>query len=80
MNRQLVKLSYPTDRFLQAASPFTESPTDELCTEHARLKDHVASMTGGLEAKINEGFVFLKLFKFLTSLALSSATSYNISA
>jgi hypothetical protein len=25
--------------------------------EHARLKDHVASMTGGLEAKINEGFV-----------------------
>jgi hypothetical protein len=24
-------------------------------TEHARLKDHVASMEGGLEAKINEG-------------------------
>jgi hypothetical protein len=27
-----------------------------LCaTEHARLKDHVASMNGGLEAKIHEG-------------------------
>ncbi|KAF4625390.1 hypothetical protein G7Y89_g12777 [Cudoniella acicularis] len=26
--------------------------------EHARLKEHVASMDGGLEAKINEGFVF----------------------
>lgn len=24
-------------------------------TEHARLKDHVASMPGGLEAKIQEG-------------------------
>lgn len=23
--------------------------------EHARLKDHVVSMDGGLEAKINEG-------------------------
>jgi ATP-binding cassette subfamily C (CFTR/MRP) protein 1 len=23
--------------------------------EHARLKDHVASMSGGLEAKIHEG-------------------------
>jgi len=23
--------------------------------EHARLKDHVASMSGGLEAKIQEG-------------------------
>lgn len=29
--------------------------TDSLGTEHARLKDHVASMEGGLEAKINEG-------------------------
>lgn len=29
-----------------------------ISTEHARLKDHIASMTGGLEAKINEGFVF----------------------
>ena len=27
--------------------------------EHARLKDHVSSMEGGLEAKINEGFVLL---------------------
>ena len=27
--------------------------------EHARLKDHVASMSGGLEAKINEGFVVI---------------------
>jgi hypothetical protein len=24
-------------------------------TEHARLKDHVAGMEGGLEAKIHEG-------------------------
>ena len=29
------------------------------CTDHARLKDHVAYMKGGLKAKINEGFVFL---------------------
>jgi hypothetical protein len=25
--------------------------------EHARLKDHVAGMDGGLEAKIHEGYV-----------------------
>jgi len=29
--------------------------TDFVRIEHARLKDHVASMDGGLEAKINEG-------------------------
>jgi hypothetical protein len=29
--------------------------TDSSLTEHARLRDHVASMDGGLEAKINEG-------------------------
>ena len=27
--------------------------------EHARLKDHIATMDGGLEAKINEGYVVL---------------------
>lgn len=31
--------------------------TNDLAAEHARLKDHVASMNGGLEAKINEGSV-----------------------
>lgn len=30
--------------------------------DHARLKDHVAGMEGGLEAKINEGGKFLDLF------------------
>lgn len=47
--------------------PLLPHPPDLLCcvtkvfadghvlTEHARLKDHVASMTGGLEAKIHEG-------------------------
>ncbi len=29
--------------------------TDSYLIEHARLKDHVASMDGGLEAKIHEG-------------------------
>ena len=35
-----------------------------ISTEHARLKDHVASMTGGLEAKINEGFVLPRFSPF----------------
>lgn len=26
-------------------------------TEHARLKDHVSGMDGGLEAKVHEGYV-----------------------
>lgn len=50
------------------------------CTEHARLKDHVASMEGGLEAKIHEGGkqrifhvvsrpCFLLLWRFLSALA-----------
>lgn len=34
--------------------------------EHARLKDHVASMTGGLEAKINEGGMY-KYLRFFSS-------------
>lgn len=34
-------------------------------TEHARLKEHVTSMTGGLEAKIQEGYVsFLSHFAY----------------
>jgi hypothetical protein len=35
-----------------------------LFAEHARLKDHVTSMDGGLEAKIQEGFVFPSFFLF----------------
>lgn len=30
-------------------------PANTRFTEHARLKDHVSSMEGGLEAKVNEG-------------------------
>lgn len=33
----------------------TKLTVDLFLTEHARLKDHVSSMDGGLEAKINEG-------------------------
>ena len=29
---------------------------------HARLKDHVASMSGGLEARVNEGGKLLRYF------------------
>lgn len=29
--------------------------TNKAYTDHARLKDHVAGMDGGLEAKLNEG-------------------------
>lgn len=36
--------------------------------DHARLKDHIASMEGGLEAKINEGG---KSFNFLFSFYIS---------
>ena len=35
-----------------------------LYVDHARLKDHVAGMDGGLEAKINEGGKFLKIVFF----------------
>lgn len=55
------------------------SCTDKLCVEHARLKDHVSSMTGGLEAKINEGFVtFFFLFSnFCTTFHRLSAQHEN---
>lgn len=41
-------------------------------TEHARLKDHVAGMDGGLEAKIHEGYVYLNYSSFRDNLALST--------
>jgi hypothetical protein len=34
-----------------------KKPNANTPTEHARLKDHIATMDGGLEAKIHEGFV-----------------------
>ncbi|CAK7214082.1 ATP-binding cassette glutathione S-conjugate transporter ycf1 [Sporothrix bragantina] len=47
--------------------------------EHARLKDHVASMTGGLEAKINEGGSNLSQGqRQLVSLARALLTPSNI--
>jgi hypothetical protein len=42
--------------------------------EHARLKEHVTSMTGGLEAKINEGFVILLPPPFLPFSRLDSTS------
>lgn len=41
--------------------------------DHARLKDHVAGMEGGLEAKINEGgksFTFFFFFLLHSMIAL----------
>jgi ATP-binding cassette, subfamily C (CFTR/MRP), member 1 len=37
---------------------YTEFLLMNQIVEHARLKDHISSMNGGLEAKIHEGFVF----------------------
>jgi ABC-type multidrug transport system ATPase subunit len=43
---------------LQAACNTKKTADHEITSEHARLKDHVANnMTGGLEARINEGYV-----------------------
>lgn len=47
---------------MQAASDTTGLEMLNISLEHARLKDHVASMNGGLEAKIHEGFVHPTFF------------------
>jgi hypothetical protein len=33
----------------------TRTDSNAGCAEHARLKDHISTMEGGLEAKLNEG-------------------------
>jgi len=53
----MIEAVVPDRSVPEAALPYTELLTDKLQIEHARLKDHVANMTGGLEAKINEGYV-----------------------
>jgi hypothetical protein len=51
-----------------------------LFAEHARLKDHVASMDGGLETKIQEGFVFpLPHHPFFATFHISPITSHHVS-
>ena len=44
--------------------------------EHARLKDHVTSMTGGLEARINEGGMYLLTIYSSFSFAMLSFPSF----
>lgn len=61
-----VALWYLSDQKLQAACRARDILTDE-SAEHARLKDHVTSMDGGLEAKIQEGFVSPFPFTALSS-------------
>lgn len=53
---------YMRDQILQAASDTAGLGMLTISLEHARLKDHVASMNGGLEAKIHEGFVLPTFF------------------
>lgn len=46
-----------SDNILQAACNTNIGANQSFLIEHARLKDHVSTMNGGLEAKIQEGFV-----------------------
>jgi len=52
-----VALWYLSHQMQQAACRARILANESPPPEHARLKDHVASMDGGLEAKIQEGFV-----------------------
>jgi hypothetical protein len=57
-----VCLVVPDIRSCKAARCTEEPLLTSYVVEHARLKEHVATMEGGLEAKINEGYVLQPLY------------------